>query len=374
MRPSGPVVVALSGGVDSAVAALVLVEQGYDVECLHMTNWEDDDGYCQAAQDFQDARRTAASLGVTLHRVNFADEYYAQVFTEFLDEHRRGRTPNPDVLCNRRIKFGVMRDYALRLGAARLATGHYARLEHGPTGAQLLKAEDTAKDQTYFLHAIDGRALESTLFPLGDMNKATVRQRARAAGLPVADKRDSTGICFIGERPFAEFLSHYVADDPGPIVTPSGQHVGTHRGLAFYTLGQRQGLQIGGLRGHGASPWYVAAKRLEENTLVVVQGASHPLLFQNRVIASGLHWLSSPPPPFLIGEPVRCTAKTRYRQPDRACTVQRIDEDRVVAMFDEPERAVAPGQFIVFYSGEQCLGGARIDAASMHTGALADAV
>ena len=374
MSVGSTVIVALSGGVDSAVAALCLIEQGYRVECLHMSNWEDDDGYCDAARDLQDARRVAERLGVPLHRVGFAMEYHEQVFTDFLDEYRKGRTPNPDVLCNREIKFGVMRDYARRLGGEWLATGHYARADQRNGRARLLKARDSSKDQTYFLHAVDGAALGSTLFPLGEMNKSEVRELARTAGLPVADKRDSTGICFIGERPFARFLAQYIQDEPGPIVTPTGDNVGTHRGLAFYTLGQRQGLNIGGLRGYPNAPWYVAAKRTQTNELVVVQDADHSLLFQNRVLGSAAHWIGSPPATYVDGGPVRCTAKTRYRQPDRPCTLRRNGTDGVDVLFDAPERAVTPGQFIVFYDGEQCLGGARIESAAMQGSALAHAV
>ncbi len=352
------VIVALSGGVDSAVAALLLRNAGYAVECLHMTNWEDD-GYCDAAAEFQDARRVAADLGVPLHRVNFAREYREQVFAHFLQEIRSGRTPNPDVLCNREIKFGVMRRYARRLGAERLATGHYARLAQGPGGPRLLKGLDPGKDQSYFLHAVASADLEDAMFPLGGLHKAEVRERARQAGLPVFDKKDSTGICFIGERPFAEFLARYVRAEPGDIRDPEGRILGRHAGLPFYTLGQRQGLRIGGVAAAGDAPWYVAAKDAERNELVVVQGTENPLLYADRLRASAPHFIGPPPAGWTAGEPQRCQAKTRYRQPDRPCTVT-FREDALEAVFDAPQRAVTPGQHVVLYDGERCLGGATI--------------
>ena len=292
-KDAGTVIVGMSGGVDSAVSALLLREAGYDVQALFMANWEDD-GYCTAATDFQDARRVCDILNVPLHRVSFAAEYRERVFAHFLREYAAGRTPNPDVLCNREIKFGVCLDYMHRLGASWIATGHYARTRREGAAVQLLKAADTAKDQSYFLHQVDPAALRNTLFPLGDLRKEEVRHRAHAAGLPVYDKPDSTGICFIGERPFQEFLSRYLTQAPGPIESPDGRVLGEHRGLAFYTLGQRSGLHIGGRVGAAAAPWYVAAKQPERNALIVVQDPDHPLLLSDAFDVEDLHWLAGP--------------------------------------------------------------------------------
>ncbi len=278
-------VVALSGGVDSAVVALLLRDAGHTVQCLHMSNWEDD-GYCDNAREFQDARRVCLDLGLPLHRVNFAREYREQVFADFLAEYRKGRTPNPDVLCNRQIKFGVMRRYAQRLGATRIATGHYARVATVDGVPQLRKGVDAGKDQSYFLHAVAAEDLVDVLMPLGDLQKSEVREIAREAGLAVAEKKDSTGICFIGERPFAEFLHQYLPDEPGVIRDELGQERGRHRGLAYYTLGQRHGLSIGGVADRPENAWYVAAKNAARNELVVVQGHEHPLLKSNSLVAS----------------------------------------------------------------------------------------
>jgi tRNA-specific 2-thiouridylase len=362
--------VALSGGVDSAVAALLLRDAGHDVQCLHMTNWEDDDGYCEAAHDFQDARRVSLELGLPLHRVNFAAEYRAQVFTRFLAEHRTGRTPNPDVLCNREIKFGLMRRYAKRLGARLVATGHYARLNGANGTLQLLKGADPAKDQTYFLHAVLQSDLADVVFPLGDLHKSAVRQIARDAGLATAEKKDSTGICFIGERPFGEFLSRYLSDEPGRILDSDGRERGTHRGLAWYTIGQRHGLNIGGSSGCAEQPWYVAAKDTESNELIVVQGHDHPLLFQNWLAATDVHWIGTAPTAWTDGAVLRCTAKIRHRQPDQACSVSRNGANELEVWFDVPQRAPTPGQYVVFYDGDRCLGGATI-ARSEHRRAAA---
>jgi tRNA-specific 2-thiouridylase len=369
----GPVIVALSGGVDSAVAALLLRDAGHDVQCLHMTNW-DDDGYCDAARDFQDARRVCALLGVPLHRVNFAREYREHVFVRFLAEHRKGRTPNPDVLCNREIKFGVMRRYAERLGASELATGHYARLGHAPSATsaasepRLLKARDLTKDQSYFLHAVEPGDLRDVLFPLGDLLKSEVREIARRAGLPVADKKDSTGICFIGERPFAEFLARYLPPQPGVIRDDEGRERGRHNGLAYYTLGQRHGLSIGGAADAAQAPWYVAGKDAERNELLVVQGHDHPALFDDWLAASDVRWLGAPPHAWAHSRPLRCTAKIRYRQPDQLCTVTRTSARDLEVSFDEPQRTPTPGQYVVFYDGDRCLGGATIERAARRAG------
>jgi tRNA-specific 2-thiouridylase len=353
------VVVGLSGGVDSAVAALLLKEQGWEVHGLFMSNWEeDDDGYCTAAQDFQDARAVARELAIPLHRVSFAAQYRERVFEYFLREQRAGRTPNPDVLCNREIKFGVALNYIRRLGASRFATGHYARLVPGTAGAEieLRKARDGAKDQSYFLHAVAVEHLAETLMPLGELEKGAVRDRARSAGLPVFDKPDSTGICFIGERPFREFLGQFLAKTPGAIESPEGEPLGTHQGLAFYTLGQRGGLQIGGRRGHSEEPWYVAAKDGTRNVLVVVQGHDHPLLASSALTTGPMHWLASPK-----NAPFRCTAKVRYRQADQSAVLEPLPDGTARIIFDHPQRAVTPGQYAVVYDGERCLGGAVIE-------------
>ncbi len=352
------VVLGLSGGVDSAVAALLLQKQGADVHALHMTVWEDDDGYCTAAKDLQDARQVCEQLDLPLHHVNFAAEYRERVFRYFLDEYAGGRTPNPDVLCNREIKFGVFRDYVHRLGGAWLATGHYARVEHRLDGAVLLKGADSGKDQSYFLHAVSADAFAETLFPLGELCKAEVRDIARDHGLAPHDKKDSTGICFIGERPFREFLSSYLPANPGPIRTPTGVDVGEHRGLMYYTVGQRQGLGIGGRRDAAGGPWYVAAKDLDENALIVVQG-EHPLLYSDGIEAESPSWIGAPPDGLEEGAGLRCRVKLRYRQADQDCRVWRVG-DRLRVVFDAAQRAVAPGQFAVFYDGDRCLGGAVI--------------
>lgn len=346
------------------MAALLLRDAGYRVECLHMTNWEED-GYCEAAAEYRDARKVAEHLGLPLHRANFAREYKERVFADFLREHRAGRTPNPDVLCNREIKFGVLRRYARRLGPDLLATGHYARLESTVGETQLLKGADRGKDQSYFLHAVAGEDLAGVVFPLGGRLKTDVRRLAARAGLGVAGKKDSTGICFIGERPFAEFLSGYLRREPGPAVTEDGEVVGTHQGLAFYTIGQRQGLGVGGRKNHGELPWYVAGKDFVRNELVVVQGHDHPALYRDRVLARGPHWINAAPPGWHRGTPLRCAAKTRYRQTDRACAVRSLGGDELEVTFDEPQWAVTPGQYVVFYSNERCLGGAMIERAEV---------
>jgi tRNA-specific 2-thiouridylase len=346
----------MSGGVDSAVAALLLKRAGHDVHGLYMSNWEDDDSYCTGAQDFQDARAVAVELGITLHRVSFAGQYRERVFEYFLTEYRAGRTPNPDVLCNREIKFGICLDYASRLGANRFATGHYARLQHGPDGPALLKARDPDKDQSYFLHAVAREHFARVEFPLGELVKAEVRTLAREAGLPVFDKPDSTGICFIGERPFREFLARYIPTTPGAIVTENGEVVGRHRGLAFYTLGQRGGLEIGGRAGQREDAWYVAAKNLTRNELIAVQGHDHPLLASRALATGPCNWLVHPG-----GQEFESQIKVRYRQSDQACRASVRSEGSLEVRFAEPQRAVTPGQFAVLYEGDRCLGGGVIE-------------
>jgi tRNA-specific 2-thiouridylase len=373
MSGSPLTVVALSGGVDSAVVALLLRDAGHAVQCLHMSNWEDD-GYCDNAREFQDARRVCLELGLPLHRVNFAREYREQVFADFLVEYRKGRTPNPDVLCNRQIKFGVMRRYARRLGATQIATGHYARIETVDGTPQLKKGVDAGKDQSYFLHAVAAADFVDVLMPLGGLLKSEVREIAREAGLAVAEKKDSTGICFIGERPFAEFLHRYLPDEPGAIRDDSGHERGRHRGLAYYTLGQRHGLSIGGVADRPENAWYVAAKDAARNELVVVQGHEHPLLKASSLVASGMHWIGPPPLAWERREPLRCHAKIRYRQPDQACSVLCTGPDSIEVRFDELQRTPTPGQFVVLYDGDRCLGGATIDAATAAAPALRAAV
>ncbi|WP_026974060.1 tRNA 2-thiouridine(34) synthase MnmA [Alicyclobacillus contaminans] len=352
------VVVGMSGGVDSSVSALLLKQQGYDVVGVFMKNWDDTDefGYCTATEDFEDVQRVCEHIGIPYYSVNFEREYMERVFQEFLTEYRRGRTPNPDVLCNREIKFKELLQCALDLGADYLATGHYAQLRQGPEGAQLLRAVDGNKDQTYFLYMVGHEPLARALFPIGHLTKPEVRKIAEEAGLPTAKKKDSTGICFIGERNFREFLSHYLPAQDGEIRTLDGELKGRHHGLMYYTIGQRQGLGIGG-SGTG-EPWFVVDKDLTNNVLIVAQGHNHPHLFASELVASDLHWVSGHAP----AEEFRCTAKIRYRQPDQRATV-RVNGDTCVVTFDQPQRAITPGQAVVFYDGEVCLGGATIDRA-----------
>jgi tRNA-specific 2-thiouridylase len=351
------VVLALSGGVDSAVSAVLLKQAGYDVHALFMRNWdEDENDYCTAAADLQDARRVCEDLGLPLHTVTFAAEYRERVFAHFLAELAAGRTPNPDVACNREIKFGVCFEHALRLGADRFATGHYARTE----GGRLLRGFDPDKDQSYFLHTVPGAMLARTLFPVGALPKRDVRRIAQEQALPVHDKRDSTGICFIGERPFAEFLRTYLPAQPGPIETPEGRTLGTHRGLMYYTLGQRQGLELGGVRGAAEKPWYVARKDLARNALVVVQQHDHPLLLTDELTTEPAQWVAGETP-VLPGGRFRCTVKTRYRQADQACELELLPDGRCIVRTAAAQRAVTPGQYAVFYDGDVCLGGGVIE-------------
>ena len=350
------VVVGLSGGVDSAVAALLLLEAGCDVQGLYMSNWEEDDAYCTAAQDYQDARACARELGITLHRVSFAREYRERVFARFLDEYRRGRTPNPDVLCNREIKFDLCTRYAQRLGAEWFATGHYASLEQASEGPVLSRAHDQAKDQSHFLCRVPRMQLQRVLFPLGGIAKAEVRERALRAGLPVHAKPDSTGICFIGERPFADFLARYIPESHGAIETPGGVVVGEHRGLAFYTLGQRGGLGVGGQRGGDGSPWYVAAKDPARNVLVAVQGTERSALSRPGLRTGAMNWLAHPP-----GLPFRAGVQVRHRQADQPATVSAAPGEGLEVRYDEPQWALAPGQVAALYHERRCLGGGVIE-------------
>ncbi len=350
------VVVGMSGGVDSAVAALRLIEAGHEVHGLYMSNWDDEDVHCSNAQDYQDARAAARELGIVLHRVSFEPEYRERVFAEFLDEYRRGRTPNPDVLCNREIKFGVCLHYAQRLGARWFATGHYARLAAGADGPALLRGADAAKDQSYFLCGVERDRFAQVLFPIGDLDKSEVRARAQRAGLPVFNKRDSTGICFIGERPFVEFLATYLPEQPGPIESADGQQLGTHRGLHFYTLGQRGGLEIGGVRGGSGDPWYVSHKDTGRNALIVVAARERDTVTSMALRTGAINWLATAP-----AAPFRAGVKIRYRQPDQPALVTPHADGSVHIRFDSPQWATTPGQTAALYDGERCLGGGVIE-------------
>lgn len=358
-KPS--VIVGMSGGVDSSVTALLLLEQGYRVEGLFMKNWDEDDGseYCTAMADLADAEKVCAKLGIKLHTANFSAEYWDNVFEHFLAEYKAGRTPNPDILCNREIKFKVFLEYAEILGADMIATGHYVRRQDDNGQTLLLKGLDNNKDQSYFLHAVPEAALARSLFPVGELLKPEVRRIAAAHDLVTHAKKDSTGICFIGERRFKDFLEQYLPAQPGGIEDENGRKLGTHMGLMYHTLGQRQGLGIGGVRGANEEPWYVAVKDLERNVLVAVQGTDHPLLFTNSLSASDIHWINGAPPQSAFS----CKAKTRYRQADQDCIVSRTSNGWQVD-FSEPQRAVTPGQSVVFYQGNVCLGGGVIEQTS----------
>jgi tRNA-specific 2-thiouridylase len=360
MRHPPHVIVGLSGGVDSSVAALLLKQQGYRVSGLFMKNWEDDDDdqYCSSRQDLIDAVSVADRIGIDVDSVNFSAEYRDRVFSEFLREYRAGRTPNPDVLCNAEIKFRAFLDHALKLGADYIATGHYAQVREIDGLHQLLKAEDGTKDQSYFLYRLNQQQLSKTLFPLGKLYKRDVREIARTAGLPNHDKKDSTGICFIGERPFREFLNRYLPADPGDICTPDGAVIGRHTGLMYHTIGQRQGLGIGGRANGGGAPWYVAGKDLTRNRLIVVQGHDHPALLSRSLQAADLHWISGSAP----HTQWVYSAKTRYRQPDAPCVIARVNEKGCDVEFAEPQWAVTPGQSLVLYESRVCLGGGIIEA------------
>ena len=355
----GKVIVGMSGGVDSSVSALLLKQQGYEVEGLFMKNWDEDDGteYCTAATDLMDAAAVCQKLDIHLHTVNFAREYWNNVFEHFLTEYKAGRTPNPDILCNREIKFKVFLEYAATLGARHIATGHYCRAAALGGHTRLRKGLDDNKDQSYFLHAVEEAALDMTLFPIGDMQKPRVRDIALEYDLVTHNKKDSTGICFIGERRFKDFLENYLPAQPGPIVSDTGVALGEHQGLMYHTIGQRQGLGIGGVRGAPEEPWYVARKDLPNNTLVVVQGGSHPLLFSQALDASQCHWINGQAPE----KGAQLKAKTRYRQADQDCLLLDVDGDSIKVEFSQAQRAVTPGQSVVFYENDICLGGAVID-------------
>jgi tRNA-specific 2-thiouridylase len=339
--------IGMSGGVDSSVVALLLQQKGYTVTGLFMKNWEETDpnAACTALQDSRDAMEICDRIGIPFEAVNFANEYWEHVFRYFLDEYRSGRTPNPDVLCNKQIKFRAFLDYALEHGADAIATGHYARIEKKDDYCYLLKGKDPNKDQSYFLYALDQYQLSRAVFPLGELNKSRVRDIAQQAGFQNHAKKDSTGICFIGERRFTEFLNQYLPAHTGEIRTVDDEVIGTHNGLMFYTIGQRKGIGIGGCQDHDGAPWYVVDKRMADNVLVVAQGAHHPMLYSRSVTASNLNWITNIPaiPPF------RCNAKTRYRQHDQPCTVTAVDNNSCRVIFDVPQRAMTPGQSIVFY-------------------------
>ncbi|MET0330732.1 MAG: tRNA 2-thiouridine(34) synthase MnmA [Dyella sp.] len=351
------VMLGISGGVDSSVAALLLQQSGHEVQGLFMQNWEEDErsGPCTTDADRKDAVAVCGRLGLPFHARNFAAEYWDGVFEHFLAEYRAGRTPNPDVLCNREIKFKTFLDEARGLGAEKIATGHYARVDFHDGRYRLLRAVDQAKDQTYFLHALGQAQLAATLFPVGEIEKSRVRELAREAALPTHAKKDSTGICFIGERDFRSFLAQYIPAQPGPMVDPAGHLIGQHQGVMYYTLGQRNGLGIGGRRDAGGEAWYVVGKDVPGNRLIVAQGGENQWLYSRCLLADAPHWVAGMAP----GEVFQCTAKTRYRQADQACRVTLAD-GRVRVDFDQPQRAVTPGQSVVFYDGEVCLGGAVI--------------
>lgn len=354
------VIIGMSGGVDSSVSAFILQQQGYQVEGLFMKNWEEDDDtdYCTAAADLADAQAVADKLGMKLHKINFAAEYWDNVFEHFLNEYKAGRTPNPDILCNKEIKFKAFLEYAAEdLGADYIATGHYVRRSSDDNNVQLLRGLDANKDQSYFLYTLSHKQVGQSLFPVGDIEKPIVRQIAEDLGLATAKKKDSTGICFIGERKFKDFLARYLPAQPGEIRTVGGKVVGRHDGLMYHTLGQRKGLGIGGVKGLSEDPFYVVEKDLINNVLVVAQGHDNSALLSSGLIATQLHWVDRQP----IRENLRCTVKTRYRQTDIACEIQPIDDDTIRVIFDEPQIAVTPGQSAVFYQGEVCLGGGVIE-------------
>lgn len=353
------IIVGMSGGVDSSVAAWLLTQRpDLQLDAVFMQNWEEDeDDYCTAIEDFRDASGVCARLDIPLSSVNFSAEYWQTVFADFLDEYNAGRTPNPDILCNKEIKFKAFLDHARRMGASAIATGHYVRTDLDSNGrARLLRGADASKDQSYFLHTLDQQQLQQAVFPVGDLLKSELRDIARDLELQVHDKKDSTGICFIGERRFSDFLAQYVAAKAGPMITPDGEQVGTHNGIAFYTIGQRQGLGIGGSAAHRPEPWYVVEKRTETNELIVAQGHDHPALHKKSLFASRIHWIRQIPTSDL-----QCTAKIRYRQRDSACKVILQNQHEGIVNFTTTQRAITPGQSVVFYDGDECLGGGIIE-------------
>ncbi len=355
------IIIGISGGVDSAVAALLLKQQGYQVEALFMKNWEEDDTqeYCSAAVDLADAQQVCDKLDIPLHSVNFASEYWDRVFEYFLEEYRSGRTPNPDIMCNKEIKFKAFLEYAIEMGASRIATGHYVQNKLVENSMQLLRGLDENKDQSYFLYALNSYQLSKALFPVGHLHKPQVRQLAKENGFDVFNKKDSTGICFIGERKFKDFLQQFLPAQPGDIQTLDGKTIGSHSGLMYYTMGQRQGLGIGGLQNASEQPWFVSGKDLDNNILIVTQGHDHPALFNSHCKIEGLHWINK----FDIQLPFNCTAKIRYRQQDQHCTITSIESGIATVEFKQPQRAITPGQALVLYDDQVCLGGGTINKA-----------
>jgi tRNA-specific 2-thiouridylase len=363
MSHSAPekIIVGMSGGVDSSVSAYLLLEQGFEVEALFMKNWEEDDTaeYCSASADLADAQQVCDALGIKLHTVNFSSEYWDNVFEYFLHEYRIGRTPNPDIMCNREIKFKAFLDHAQLLGAERIATGHYVRTRQRNGEVELLRGLDNNKDQSYFLYALNQHQLKHALFPVGELDKSAVREIARRENFAVHAKKDSTGICFIGERKFRDFLQRFIPAQPGAIFSAAGKRLGEHSGLMYYTIGQRQGLGIGGTEPGHDDPWYVVSKDLHNNRLIVSQGVHNALLFHSRCRITDLHWIG----PGVENIPFSCSAKVRYRQQDSRCRLLSVDGGDAEIEFAEPQRAMTPGQALVLYQGEQCLGGGTIDMA-----------
>ncbi len=353
------IIVGVSGGVDSSVTALLLKQQGCNVEALFMKNWEDqsEDGACMWEADVEDAMHVCDKLEIPLNTVDLSADYWDRVFRNFLSEYKRGRTPNPDVLCNQEIKFKAFLEHAEQMGAEQIATGHYARIHHHNDQFELLKGLDPNKDQSYFLCRLNQAQLRKSTFPVGELEKPRVRELAEQAGLVTYDKKDSTGICFIGEQPFRQFLQRYIPPDPGPIKTTEGKVIGEHEGVFYYTLGQRQGLGIGGVSGYGESPWYVVSKDIGANTLIVAQDHDHPLLHSQTLLASGINWITGQQPTL----PYSCEAKIRYRQADQPCVIESEQNGQFRVRFENSQRAITPGQFIVFYKDSVCLGGGIID-------------